>query len=190
MKHKYSEKKALKKLGIKDFGYITENNIEKFAKMLPRMEPEVAKKALSQLPEFKELASEIVVLHKEIITKILEENSKSEEAFYTACSSIIQSLQEELKRDDIDSQERARIEDKMLTVAIMIGEKDSESKNFKSAMAIIGLLGLGLLFGGAVAIGAKNADKDDEDDLDCDTDDIDADIDAFDFIDVDDFDIE
>lgn len=62
--------------------------------------------------------------------KALEGNELSQKAFYDACNSIIQSLQQELEDDDITSEERERIEEKMICVAGMIGEKDSENKGF------------------------------------------------------------
>ena len=78
------------------------------------MEAEVAKKALEQFPSFKDLAGDMVTQYKAIVDKAFEENRISQQAFYDACNSIIQSLQEELRDDHIDSEERDRIENKTL----------------------------------------------------------------------------
>ena len=42
-----TEEKVLKKLGIDDFRHITKNKVIKMASMLDRVDPEVAKKLLS-----------------------------------------------------------------------------------------------------------------------------------------------
>ena len=128
MKYTLSEKKVLKKLGIPDFRHMTKDKVMSFASMLPYMDPEVAKKALEQFPSFKDLAGDMVNQYKAIVDKAFEENRVSQQAFYDACNSIIESLKEELRDDEIDSVERDRIEDKMIKVAAMIGEKDRENK--------------------------------------------------------------
>ena len=48
MKHRLSEKKVLKKLGIPDFRHMTKDKVMGFASMLNQMDPEVAKKALEK----------------------------------------------------------------------------------------------------------------------------------------------
>ena len=50
-----TEKDVLAKLGVKDFRSISKENIINFASMLQEMEPEVAMKALEQVPEFGEV---------------------------------------------------------------------------------------------------------------------------------------
>lgn len=42
-----TEQKVLKKLGIPDFRHMTKDKIVQFASVLPRMDPEVAKKHLN-----------------------------------------------------------------------------------------------------------------------------------------------
>ena len=151
MKYTLSEKKVLKKLGIPDFRHMTKEKVMSFASMLPYMDPEVAKKALEQFPSFKDLAGDMVIQYKAIVDKAFEENRISQQAFYDACNSIIRSLQEELRDEEIDPAERDRIEDKMIKVAAMIGEKDRENKGL--IIKILG--GAALFFGGIVTIAAN-----------------------------------
>lgn len=156
MKYTLSEKKVLKKLGIPDFRHMTKEKVMSFATMLPYMDPEVAKKALEQFPAFKDLAGDMVIQYKAIVDKAFEENQISQQAFYDACNSILQSLQEELRDDDIDMVERDRIENKMIEVARMIGEKDRENKG----MILKTLGGASVFFlailGGAAALLGSN----------------------------------
>ena len=138
MKRTLTEQKVLKKLGISDFRHMTKDKIVKFASMLPYMDPEVAKKALDQFPAFKELVSQLVVEYKAIVEKVLAENT---------CNSILESLQRELQSDDLTQEEKDRIENKMLEVAKLIGEKDSANKRFLvkviaiASFAVVGIVG-------------------------------------------------
>ena len=147
MKRTLTEQKVLKKLGISDFRHMTKDKIVKFASMLPYMDPEVAKKALDQFPAFKELVSQLVVEYKAIVEKVLAENTASQDAFYTACNSILESLQRELQSHDLTQEEKDRIENKMLEVAKLIGEKDSANKRFLvkviaiASFAVVGIVG-------------------------------------------------
>ena len=145
MKRTLSEKRVLRKLGISDFRHMKKENVVKFASMLPYMDPEVAKKALEQFPEFKDLASDLVANYKDIVDRILSENAESQRPFYDVCNSIIATLQAELSMENISSEDRRRIEDNMREGAKLIGEKDSENKKFLWTM----LLTAGTIVGGA-----------------------------------------
>lgn len=151
---------------------MTKDKIVKFASMLPYMDPEVAKKALEQFPAFKDLASDLVTQYKGIIDKAIDGNEVSQKAFYDACNSIIQSLQKELEDDDITSEEKDRIEEKMIRVAQMIGEKDSENKGFLLKVLGIGAFVVTIVGGAAAAILGSNTQISQKDDYDDDNNDV------------------
>lgn len=170
MKYTIPEQKALKKLGIPDFKHMTKAKIVEFTSMLPKMDPEVAKAALAQFPEFSSMSREILKQFNDVTNKLMEGNTSSQDNYYQVCKEIIHSLQKELEKEDIDAAERDRIEDKMLVVAGMISEKDSENKNFLMKIflgfGLISLLGIGA---GAAALGVNSSirkprghDQDDE----------------------------
>lgn len=129
-KRTISEQKALKRLGIPDFRYMTKEKVTKLVSMLPYMDPEVAKKALEQFPTFKEFAGNIVEQYKDIVNKVIDSNKDSQEHFYSTCSSIIDILQFELQKETLSPEERDNVENKIIKVAEMIGEKDRENKEF------------------------------------------------------------
>ena len=56
MNRTLTEQKVLRKLGIQDFRHMTKEKVTGFVSMLPRMDPEVAKKALEQFPDFTKTA--------------------------------------------------------------------------------------------------------------------------------------
>lgn len=169
MKYSLDEAKALKKLGIPDFRHMTKDKVVEFASMLPKMNPEVAKAVLQQFPNFKELASELISEYKSAVDKAMESNEQSQDSFYKTCDSIINALQSELMLDSIDSEERARIEEKMIEVARMVSEKDSENKKF--ILKIMGKLSIAICVTAAAAaavLGSSSklslGDSDDDDD--------------------------
>lgn len=59
-----SEEKVLKKLDIADFRHLTKDKVIKMASMLDKMDPEVAKKALEQFPEFANTTKEMLTEYK------------------------------------------------------------------------------------------------------------------------------
>lgn len=180
MKYTMTEKKVLKKLGIPDFKHMTKDKVVKFASMLPNMDPEIAKACIAQFPEFKELATSIVIEYKQMVVEAIKSNEKSQEAYYNACNNIIDALQRELENPEITSEDRDRIEDKMIVVAGMIGEKDSENKKFiLKILGTVGLAVVGVTAAAAAVLGASSSlntnalddssdDDDDEDIIDMD----------------------
>ena len=96
-----TEEKVLKKLGIDDFRHITKNKVIKMASMLDRVDPEVAKKAIEQFPDFSNTAKEILKEYKESLDKSLELNADSVKSYYDACNSIISSLQKEVENENL-----------------------------------------------------------------------------------------
>lgn len=156
MQRSLSEQKVLNRLGIQDFRHMTKDKVMRFASMLPYMDPEVAKKALEQFPAFKEMTAQIVTEYKAIVDKALTENSVSQNAFYQACDSILVSLQQELNKETLSSEERKHIEDKMIEVAVLIGDKDSENKEFLiKVIAVLGFVATGIIWTAAAILGSS-----------------------------------
>lgn len=65
-----SEQKTLRELGIKDFGQLNKEKSIRFASMLHKMEPEVAKKALEQFPEFSRTSRDILSEYKDTLIRV------------------------------------------------------------------------------------------------------------------------
>lgn len=147
MARSLTEQKVLKKLGIPDFRHMTKEKIVAFATMLPKMDPEVAKKALDQFPEFAKTATEIVSYYKEVVEKGFDYNDASVKSFHLTCDSIIETLNEQLKDGNLSFEEKQIIIDKMIELAKMKADKDTENKQF----IVDTLKGVGLFALGAVA---------------------------------------
>ena len=76
------------------------------ASMLDRVDPEVAKKAIEQFPDFSNTAKAILKEYKESLDKSLELNADSVKSYYDACNSIISSLQKEVENENLSFEEK------------------------------------------------------------------------------------
>ena len=130
MRYNLSEKKVLKKLGIEDFRHMTKDKIVQFASMLPQMDPEVAKKALEQFPEFKDMAIEVVKNLQQSIEIGIDSADRSQDQFYLACNKVIDLLNDQLNKDGITDEKESEIRDNIMQVVSFMAEKDSEHKAF------------------------------------------------------------
>lgn len=138
-----SEKQVLRKLKIDDFRQLTKDKVIKMSSMLDKMDPEVAKKALEQFPDFSETMKEVLMEYKAILDKSLDENGESVRSYYFTCDAIITSCQKELDKDNLSFDEKQSIIEQMTLIARMKSEKDSENKRFILSMAVTGLVAVG-----------------------------------------------
>lgn len=156
MARSLTEQKVLKKLGIPDFRHMTKDKIVAFATMLPKMDPEVAKKALEQFPEFANTATEIVSYYKEVVEKGFDYNDASVKSFYLTCDAIIETLNEQLKDGNLTFEEKQIVIDKMIELAKMKADKDSENKSFiMDSIKTVGAFFLGTVLTVAAVLGVQ-----------------------------------
>lgn len=159
-----TEQKVLKKLGIEDFRHLTKDKVVKMASMLDKMDPEVAKKAIEQFPNFSNTMKEILSEYKLTLDKALDSNDESVKSYYDSCDAIISVCQKELEKDNLTFEQRREIVDQMILVARMKGEKDSENKKFIATLAVAGLAAIGMTAAALLtALGGKtDVDVDDQ----------------------------
>lgn len=157
MKRMLTEKQVLKKLNISDFRHLSKDKVMKFASMLPNMDPEVAKKALEQFPEFAKTTKDILVDYKQILEKGMESNDKSIMSCYDASKLIIASLQKELEKEELTFEERKYIVDKMLEVSRMMNEKDTENKKFLLGLSMVAGVVVTSVIGVAASVLGSNS---------------------------------
>ena len=130
MKKGLNEKQVLKKLGVKKFSEVSADKALSFSSMLPNINPEVAKKALEQFPEFVKFASNIISEYKGIVLRGYDESSKTTKAYLDSCNKILESLQKELDKPLLSEKKRDKIINKMIEVAVMIDKKDNDTKKY------------------------------------------------------------
>lgn len=156
MNHYLNEKRTLKKLGVDNFGDLTGDNFFYMRSLLDKMDPEVAKKALEQFPDFSQTVLQISNGYKDTLDKNMESNNKSVEEYYSVCKSIIDTLQMMAENKNLNFEERKYIIEKMFEIEKKMGIKDTETKDFIKTMSIIGLVAVAIpVIALAVAIGAS-----------------------------------
>lgn len=170
MSRPWTEEKVLKKLGIPDFRHMTKDKIVKFASILPRMDPAVAKEAIDQFPQFKEMASELTNALKDMVDKAFKSSEESQKYFFEACNNVIDTLNKELEDDKLDAYEREQIRNHIIQILQMIGDKDTEHKDLVRNIINTAVLGVGFIaasavaiLGGAFLIGSTDASAEDSD---------------------------
>jgi hypothetical protein len=127
-----SEEDVKRKLKIDDFRYLTKDKIVEFASYLNRMDPEVAMKALEQVPEFALTAKEAIVNIQKIIDKGMVSNNESVKEFYYIANENAKALRQELNKETLSSDDRKYVIMGLLNITKMVYDKDSENKKFIS----------------------------------------------------------
>lgn len=137
LKRPMNEQKVLDKLGIEDFRHLSKDKVIDFVSMIPNMEPEVAKAAIEQFPEFASTMKSIMIDYKQEIEMVLKQNDDSVKAYYEACNKILDSLDKLLNDPNLNTDEKMQIVEKMQEVQRMMSEKDTENKKHLREMLVI-----------------------------------------------------
>lgn len=133
-----TEQKVLKNLGIKDFRHLKKDHIITMASMLDKMDPEVAKKAIEQFPEFARNTNEIFKEYKNLVEKELVSNDESIAAYYSACNQLITTAQSILEQPELSFEEKKDMLYLIKEITEQMYKKDSENKNFICLKSILG----------------------------------------------------
>lgn len=146
MKGKLTEKQVLQKLDIVDFRHLTKDKVMSMATMLNEMEPEVAKKALEQFPNFSDTMKQILCRYADTLDLGMKQNYEEVKSYYETCDMIISTCQKELDKENLSFEEKCFVLQQMVKFAEMKGQKNSEDKKFiatMSAMALVALVAVG-----------------------------------------------
>ncbi|MFD1850775.1 hypothetical protein [Oceanobacillus bengalensis] len=160
MSNQLTEQEVLQQLNIPDFRYITKDKVMTFATMLQNMDPEVAKKALEQFPEFAKMTLEVLKDYKGIMEKTLDENSVSSKQCYDIYNEVMDALKSCLAKDDLPFEEKKYYIEKMMEIAKMAESKDTENKGFNWKMISLGTVAVFTVVGiGASILGGNTSIK-------------------------------
>lgn len=167
MSRQYTELQVLKKLDIPDFRHLTKDKVIAFASMIPRMDPEVAKKALEQFPNFASTSLDIMKEYRGIIETTLTDDRESTYKCYEMYDRVMDSLERILQEEELTFDEKTYILDQMKFVADEVSRKDSEKSN--NRLKILGIAG-GVAAGFVAVLGsvigsniiAKNEDSEND----------------------------
>lgn len=149
MNTQLTEKEVLQRLDIPDFRHMTKDKVMTFVSMLNSIEPDVAKKAIEQFPEFAHMVLEALQDFKGVMEKTMGANSISSKQCFDIYTEVISALKKCLERDDLPFEERKYYIEKMMEIARMAESKDSENKGFTwktlglYALAVVVVAGAG-----------------------------------------------
>lgn len=161
----YTERQVLKKLDIPDFRHLTKEKVIAFATMIPRMDPEVAKKALEQFPNFASTSLDILKEYRGIIEEAMADDKESMLACYEMYGRVMDSLEKLLDNDDLSFDEQSYILGQMREVADAVAEKDTEKANNRLKMlGIVGGVAAAIVAALASALGGNLGIKETDDD--------------------------
>ena len=141
---RYSEKKVLRKLGLKDWRGLTKDHYLKLVSMLPEMDVEVAKKCLEMVPELANVILNVTEALKEVGNNGLTSNEVNMQALRAGTEETRAIIKKQLEKSDITDDEKTYLYDKLLEILRMEYEKDTENKKF--IKDVIKLIGAGLMF--------------------------------------------
>lgn len=139
MSRPYTEVQVLKKLDIPDFRHLTKDKVIAFATMIPRMNPEVAKKALEQFPNFASTSLEVMREYRGILEDAMKDERESTQTCYDMYNRVMSALEKILDEDDLSFDEKTYILNQMKEVADEVSKKDCEKAN--NRMRMIGIAG-------------------------------------------------
>ena len=168
MARPYTEQQVLKKLDIPDFRHLTKEKVIAFATMVPKMNPEVAKKALEQFPNFASTSLDVLKEYRSVIQEAMEDDRESMRSCYDMYNRVMDSLEKMLDNDDLTFEQKTYILDQMQEVAAAVADKDSEKS--RNRLKLIGVIGgvaaaivaaLASSLGGNIALKESNNIDDD-----------------------------
>lgn len=165
MKRTLSEEQVLKKLDIPDFRHLSKDKVITFATMLPKMDREVAMKALEQFPDF---ASTLLNMLKELrgsLDKIIDNSNESTKSSIEAYYIVLDSLKSMLNDDNLSFDEKTYILENMKEVSRLIDKKDIENKQF--SLKIAGLISgavitITAMLGASIGVNSSKSSNNDE----------------------------
>jgi hypothetical protein len=143
---KLTEQQVLRKLHIDGFDQLTASTFLQLMSM-KNVDPEIIKKAIDQVPQFVELAKEMVDQQKETVEKALQSNDESVRACYESLDREIDILEKMLEKDTLSFEEKMIIVDKITECNRIKCQKDSENKSFLASAVkmVVGGVAVGVM---------------------------------------------
>lgn len=165
MKRTLSEEQVLKKLDIPDFRHLSKDKVITFATMLPKMDREVAMKALEQFPDFASTSLNMLKELRGSLDKIIDNSNESTKSSIEAYYIVLDSLKSMLNDDNLSFDEKTYILENMKEVSRLIDKKDIENKQF--SLKIAGLISgavitITAMLGASIGVNSSKSSNNDE----------------------------
>ena len=146
-----SEQECLKVLNIDSFNEMNTNKMKEFISVLPRVDKDVSKEVIGNIPN-------VLELMKEIVDITIKSNDKSMEHTMVSYSKILDSLIEQVKDGNLNQEQKMELNKLMIEVADKKGLKDTENKKWLFDMVKNVGVTVGIVVVGALIVGANTKD--------------------------------
>jgi hypothetical protein len=127
------EESVLKELEISDFRDLKKDKMIPFMSKLSGMNPDVAKKAIEQIPEFSKVAVEALKEYRDIYEKTITINRESNASCLKTYDIILEELKKILEKD-VPFEEKMEVIKRMVEVAQLKDEKETEFREHTERM--------------------------------------------------------
>lgn len=140
-----TEKKTLELMQKDNFRGISKDNVMQLMSILDKVDPEVAKSIIAQLPEAIRGSVELEKAYSTALTKGMESIESTASSCFQTEDEIIQSLKKEVEREDTTFEQKQFYYEKMEAVAIRKESKETEHRD--TILTFLRYGGEALLFG-------------------------------------------
>ena len=133
------------------------------------MDPEVAKKALEQFPNFASTSLDIMKEYRGVLEEAMQDDRESTQVCYDMYNRVMDSLERILQEEKLTFDEKTYILNQMKEVADTVSQKDYEKAN--NRLKIIGIAGgvaastvavLGSIIGSNLIVSKSDKPEDEE----------------------------
>lgn len=166
-KYSKQERQALRKLDIPDFRHITKDKLMQFVSMTSKMDPEVAKAAINQFPDFANLVKGSLVDYKEILMETLSQDSEADQRVFSFYDSVRSAIENTLYGEDLKFEQKQWCIEQLQELADQFSAQERANKRHRfevvasAAAAILGTLGIAAsLLGGSSQISDSSGSED------------------------------
>ena len=160
MRQYLSESELLKKLNITDFAQIDCGKFREFVRLFRDIDPEIADKVISTIPEFSKLTMATLDAYKFSYERGVEAIEKSNANYHCFCSEIVSVLKILSEKPDLSTEEKRMIINSLMELESRIAVRDEEDraaiiaerKEYNNHIdLLLGLtVGAALFFGGLI----------------------------------------
>ena len=157
-KRPLTEQQVLKQLDIPDFRHLSKDKVMQFCTMLDRMDPEVAKAAIAQFPDFAMTVRNNLGDLRDSLKEAMTTSSKDLKNYFESCDKLIDSLLKTLDNGNLSEAERLRILEQIANVHDGMAKAGSEQRKLIEKIVVIagGVAAVAITTAGALLGGNTN----------------------------------
>ena len=148
----YTKEDVKEALGISDLRNMSVDKVVQLVSLMPNMDKDLAMSIVGEFSNYAELCKAMVAEMGELCDVAIKESKDSQLETISSYKKILDSLDEALKDDNLSTEEKLQIADKMIEVADKISAKDTEQKEFFKEVIKYKeyIIGGALILGGAI----------------------------------------